>query len=282
MKRISILLIVLTFIYINVKAQWQTEWSSPSISGAFVSGWINFEISGNTWVNKMYLIDANTFQIMESIYSTTPKYSYNFTQAEKDAGYLIYSLQTDLTGDGITEFYVLSSYGTATPYRQGFKIIDITKNDILLEKNETFVYYDIPSIWDVDNDGVLECLVVKYDYPNFANCNLIVYNTGINTSLNFDSKTQIQFELKQNYPNPFNPTTEIEFSINESKNVSINIYNVNGELVKNLLNEYLTQGNHKTLWNGTGNDGQRVSSGVYFYKLNVGNFATTKKMIILK
>ena len=151
-----------------------------------------------------------------------------------------------------------------------------------MKKNETAYYYDTPSIWDVDNDGVLECLVVKYDYPNFTSSNLIVYNTGINTSASSDKKTQIKFELKQNYPNPFNPTTQIEFVINESNNVSIDIYNINGELIKNLLNEYLNQGNHQVSWNGTSNNGQRVSSGAYFYKLNVGNVSTVKKMIILK
>ncbi len=282
MKKIYLILSLICLFSNNSFAQWQTEWSSPSISGAFVSGWINFEISGDKWVNRMYSIDVNTFQIMESVYNTTPKYTYTFTQAEKNAGYLIYSLQTDLTGDGITEFYVLSSYGTATPYRQGFKIIDITNNNILLEKNETSFYYDIPSIWDVDNDGVLECLVVKYDYPNFTSSNLFVYNTGVNTSVASDKKTQIKFELKQNYPNPFNPSTKIEFSINESENVSIDIYNINGELVKTLLNESLSKGNHQVSWNGTTNDGQRVSSGAYFYKLNVGNVSTVKKMIILK
>ena len=83
MKKLFLIFSLIYFISININAQWQTEWSSPTISGSFVSGWINFEYSGDKWVNRMYNIDVNTFQIMESVYNTTPKYTYTFTQAEK-------------------------------------------------------------------------------------------------------------------------------------------------------------------------------------------------------
>jgi hypothetical protein len=88
--------------------------------------------------------------------------------------------------------------------------------------------------------------------------------------------------LEQNYPNPFNPQTTIAYSLKERGRVKIDVYNVNGELVKTLLDENRDAGADKVTWNGTNNANQPVSSGVYFYKLVTNNFSQTKKMVLLK
>ena len=88
--------------------------------------------------------------------------------------------------------------------------------------------------------------------------------------------------LDQNYPNPFNPQTTIAYSLKERGRVKIDVYNVNGELVKTLLDENRDAGADKVTWNGTNNANQPVSSGVYFYKLVTNNFSQTKKMVLLK
>lgn len=93
-----------------------------------------------------------------------------------------------------------------------------------------------------------------------------------------DSKIPDNFTLKQNYPNPFNPTTTIEFSVNDNKNISLQIYSVTGELVSNLIsNEFYSKGNYKITL-----DGSKLSSGTYFYKLSNGVNTLTKKMILIK
>ncbi len=89
-------------------------------------------------------------------------------------------------------------------------------------------------------------------------------------------------ELEQNYPNPFNPQTTIAFKLKDRGHVKIEVFNVNGELVKTLLNESRDAGGDKVTWNGTNNANQAVSSGVYFYKLVTNNFSETKKMVLLK
>jgi hypothetical protein len=91
-----------------------------------------------------------------------------------------------------------------------------------------------------------------------------------------------EFKLAQNYPNPFNPTTEIEFSIPTFQNVSLVIYDVLGKQVKTLVNEQRHAGEHRVTWNGTNNLGNKVSSGVYFYKLTSGSFTQVRKMMMLK
>ena len=93
-------------------------------------------------------------------------------------------------------------------------------------------------------------------------------------------------ELTGNYPNPFNPTTKISFSLAEAGQVSINIYNMKGQLVKTLVNAELDNDYHEIVWNGVDDSGKSVSSGVYFYKLSTNNgggrYTSTKKMILLK
>ncbi|MCK9334483.1 MAG: choice-of-anchor J domain-containing protein [Candidatus Cloacimonetes bacterium] len=89
-------------------------------------------------------------------------------------------------------------------------------------------------------------------------------------------------ELKGNYPNPFNPETTIRFSVKEAGPVSIDIYNLKGQLVKTLLSDNKAAGEHSVIWKGTDNNNQPVSSGVYFYKMNAGKYSSTRKMIMMK
>jgi ligand-binding sensor domain-containing protein len=86
-----------------------------------------------------------------------------------------------------------------------------------------------------------------------------------------------QFELSQNYPNPFNPETTIKYQIPESGRVSLKIYDVLGREVANLVNEFQSRGNYTKMFNAAS-----LSSGVYFYRLQAGNYSATKKLILVK
>ncbi|HPR17350.1 MAG TPA: T9SS type A sorting domain-containing protein, partial [Candidatus Cloacimonadota bacterium] len=89
--------------------------------------------------------------------------------------------------------------------------------------------------------------------------------------------------LYHNYPNPFNPTTTISFSIPEESKVGIEIYNIKGQKVKQLVDEQLTEGIHSVIWDGKNDSSKSVSSGVYFYKLKVnGKDKAIKKCLLLK
>ena len=88
--------------------------------------------------------------------------------------------------------------------------------------------------------------------------------------------------LGNNYPNPFNPETWIPYELDEPTNVTIEIHNVNGQLVRSLDLGH-QQSNHYTAhWNGKNEIGERVASGVYFYTLITKNFIATRKMVIMK
>ncbi|MBA4407748.1 hypothetical protein C0389_10770 [bacterium] len=88
--------------------------------------------------------------------------------------------------------------------------------------------------------------------------------------------------IRQNYPNPFNPSTNIKYALPQNSFVSIKVYDILGREVKTLVNTELPAGNHSIIWKGDDNDGQSISSGTYFYKIQSDNFSQVKKMILMK
>ncbi len=92
--------------------------------------------------------------------------------------------------------------------------------------------------------------------------------------------------LYQNYPNPFNPHTTIAFTVpgdsGSKQNVSLNVYDVRGALVRTLVSGPVSGGKHEVVWNGTNNRGERVASGVYFSQFLSGGQRSVKKMILLR
>ena len=92
------------------------------------------------------------------------------------------------------------------------------------------------------------------------------------------------FSLAQNSPNPFNPSTTVSYSVPEGKSaqVSLNIYDIRGKLVRTLVNEVKVAGSYSVMWNGVDSRGRNVASGVYFYRIQAGNFQQTRKMVLLK
>jgi len=130
--------------------------------------------------------------------------------------------------------------------------------------------------YDFDGDGIgnqnISNTYCPYEVPNN---NLWVLDCS---SLNTDNKN-IPYEMSilNTYPNPFNPILNIEFLTSKPGNVQINIYDINGKLVKNLLNEYYTTGQHITNWNA-----EELSSGTYFVELKLNNETITNAVKLIK
>jgi hypothetical protein len=85
------------------------------------------------------------------------------------------------------------------------------------------------------------------------------------------------YALEQNYPNPFNPSTTINFSIGNVSNVKLRVYNILGQRVATLLDAKMNPGSHSVIF-----DGSKLSTGVYFYRLEAGQFVSVKKMLLIK
>jgi hypothetical protein len=91
-----------------------------------------------------------------------------------------------------------------------------------------------------------------------------------------------EFSLMQNYPNPFNPTTNITYTIPKNTFVTLKVYDMLGSEVRTLVNEEVTAGKITLLWNGDDNNGNKVASGTYIYRITAGNFVSAKKMLLIK
>ena len=130
-----------------------------------------------------------------------------------------------------------------------------------------------------------------YFYGNFINENkgyLLEYYSSLDRFYTtFENVTGISegeqmissFTLSQNYPNPFNPSTTIKFSIPNLQFVTLKVYDILGRELATLVNEEKLPGNYEVKFNGNGNN---LSSGVYFYRLQSGSYSDTKKFILMK
>jgi len=116
---------------------------------------------------------------------------------------------------------------------------------------------------------------------DFEYSDTVKVNVGFVTSLKENYQTKDinpeSFELFQNYPNPFNPETNISFNINERSFVKLKLFSINGEELEVLINGEVIEGTHSVKFNPNS-----LSSGIYIYKLSVGNNSASKKMLLIK
>ncbi|RPI16508.1 MAG: T9SS C-terminal target domain-containing protein [Ignavibacteriae bacterium] len=100
---------------------------------------------------------------------------------------------------------------------------------------------------------------------------------GVNENDNNNINNPVTFELKQNYPNPFNPSTMISYSIPESGNVKLTVFDIQGREIMTLTNEFLQAGEHTAEFNASS-----LASGVYLYKIEAGTYSDVKRMMLVK
>lgn len=126
----------------------------------------------------------------------------------------------------------------------------------------------------------LEIIITSNDPANPA----VVIPVHIQTSSSGDDPGLIPLvtELEGNYPNPFNPETAIRFATKSAGPVRLSIYNLKGQLVRDLIRQDLPAGFHRVVWNGRDNSGRAVSSGIYLYRMETPGYAQTLKMMLMK
>ncbi len=117
---------------------------------------------------------------------------------------------------------------------------------------------------------------------NMPFCFLAGYSNSVREVQGSDESRPSEFTLSQNYPNPFNPVTNIEFSLPRAAKVRLDIYNIVGQKVRTLVDEEMEPGRYVADWDGKDEKGNSVSSGVYFYRMDAGDFSDIKKMLLVK
>ena len=128
---------------------------------------------------------------------------------------------------------------------------------------------------------------------NFKDGTTVRYEIADIDKIDFENVTRLadaqklhnvikSFTLLQNFPNPFNPSTTIRYELQKKGMVEVNIYDVNGRLVNQLVKQNQSVGMHTVVWNGKNLFGDKVASGLYIYAVKFENTLYTKKMILLK
>ena len=140
--------------------------------------------------------------------------------------------------------------------------------------------------WDqVDDNGLPGSIWNTMQFTtNYALVNYLgvgVYRRPISdvTGIEGDQtiNSELKFKLEQNYPNPFNPATAIRYSVPQNSHVTLRVYDLLGKEITTLVNEEKPAGNYKVKFDAAG-----LVSGIYFYRLSVGNYSNTKKLILMK
>ncbi|CAF3753296.1 unnamed protein product [Rotaria sp. Silwood1] len=193
---------------------------------------------------------------------------YNSTFIGTVSGSVVYSNQgLPLQGTTVylkTPFGVLISFGVTNA--DGTYIIpNVGPGDYSLTANRI----------GFNNNNVFG-LIMDYNFgTNLPNQNFNLQQTVSISQIS--SSIPAKYNLFQNYPNPFNPTTKIKFDIQKSGFAKLNVYNIQGKLVKELVNEVVPAGSFEVSF-----DGKELSSGIYYYKMEIEGVIITKKMMLVK
>lgn len=137
---------------------------------------------------------------------------------------------------------------------------------------------------NLDDVGEMSLVVTKSDFVPYEDSITITLTSDVDED-EADEAGIPSFELSQNHPNPFNPATTIHYSVagvRTPAHTTLKIYNILGQKVRTLVDEPKRRGSYRTVWDGKDDAANDVSSGIYFYTLEVGNLRETKKMTLMK
>jgi hypothetical protein len=176
-------------------------------------------------------------------------------------------------------------FNSSVHYNQEYDNFLVAGSKIFIVEQENFeILTDDYNPGGYDKSiAILENNLVFFNHFSFFYITICKSDLNGIVSVNDDNIYYPNDYKLTNYPNPFNPNTTIEFLIKEDSNVSISIFNTKGQVVKNLVNKFYTNGNHSIEWNGVDENNNQVSSGIYYYSLCInGNTKVVKKCILLK
>jgi len=258
-----------------------TSSSGTSLACPLAAGVGALLLSTYPWLSNVQARDI-ILKTASNFNSPNNDYGYGIISAKKAIEYPNIKKENDkiilnksFISDSINSVYVKI-------YNQNFNFID----SIQLSKYKEYFYnVDITS-YSIYSKIFFKFIInylndKKEEFPQNSSFYSYKYNQVI---VDFKEKNMpSKFELSQNYPNPFNMKTTIDFSVLNSSEIKIIVYDIMGKEVKTIFNDNVSPGNYKTFWDGLNNNGKVCSSGVYFYSLYAnGKFLKSKKMILIK
>ena len=179
------------------------------------------------------------------------------------------SSQASMMNIGYTNFYGGENYLSSN-------------SSIILEWGDSNLDND-PLFCNVDSNNFSlqdgsSCLVASDTFGPIG-----TYSQGCGQILTIDNENiPTDYTLSQNYPNPFNPSTTINFTVHEAGILDISVFSISGKWITKLVSQYQTPGQYSVVWNGKDHLGNRVSSGLYFYRSVLNEKIKARKMILSK
>ncbi len=244
------------------------------------------ELTDNTWIHNYVMTDTGLHELMLSVDNYTLVRGFNIGsfgpdggRGESTDGQVIVNFSPG--SFEFTKYFVIFDksmnptleYGEYEIGTEEMSLNNTANLAFVSNSSERSIYRKIGTEWIAINSYYEDGYIVAQIE------NLGIFRLGERTEVVEITK------LIGNYPNPFNPETRIEFEISDSdqnNNITLKIYNIKGQLVKNLIDTELMSGTHTYIWKGFDNNGDKVGSGVYLYNLKIGNRSYSRKMLLLK
>ena len=182
---------------------------------------------------------------------------------------------------------------TSTSYDKGQVVVTVTSDSDGIVGCDVILSKDGSILERATTNGQGDCTLL-YDFTyddDYTLCALAdgyavgytIFTPTLSTDIDDpQSGLPAHFALYQNYPNPFNPSTVIGFELARSSNVRLTVTNILGQEVKTLVNEVLSGGVHEVVWDGAEEGGRGVASGIYFYRIDAGDFQDVRKMLLVR
>jgi hypothetical protein len=279
---------------VSVYAKYHGETVSFSDSLLLYDDGLHFDddANDNTWGNAkllsgleedIYFVDTYTKDISAGTIHKPllPNYFTNIGPVVVDnyeivqEGPNVFTLQYDLRNDGLSGTAtavtaVVSTTDTNVANTQGtLSFGDIAPGQV--KSNSFFLRY-----YTQNNPSSIDFIVHIFSNGHFfwSDSFTVSVPTGIAEN---EANLPLEYALTQNYPNPFNPSTKIKYSIPQSSNVVIKVFDILGNEIETLVNEEKSIGNYEVQFDAT-----NLPSAIYFYQLQAGNFVETKKMVLLR
>jgi hypothetical protein len=225
-------------------------------------GNINFYRNTGTAADPVFTLEAEKYLSIDVGSNSTPAF-------------------LDCDDDGDYDMFVGKDRGTVSFYRNtgtlaepAFALETGSLDDIDIGSDSA------PALADIDNDGDIDMFLGERDGGLYF-FRRIPGNPSAVTLADEDGLPN-NFELGQNYPNPFNPETMIRYYLPKPSTTRLIVYNLIGQKVTTLVNQEQPAGLHSIQWNGNDDAGRNVSSGVYFIRLEAGDFAKSRKLLLLR